>query len=758
MISRPGKGSALLSSVVAVLLVSGCRNHMPHSFTWPAGGDIQYTHAKPPEGGYHSNWDPYAVSLEVTPIEDVNPVRTQHVLVATVRDAEGKPLPNRRVEWIISEGSVGDIIEVDESGWRASRGYKVTNKYAVSHTNNFEHVLDMGNDDPSDDIALEVGQTWCVITSPIEGTTHVTAYAPGIYDWSKHKVFVVKHWYDVRWEFPPPATNPTGTPHPMTTYVMKHSDGTPLPGHVVTYTVVDGPSAIFQETGGTTATVNTDDGGAANVTLVQTSPAEGTNTIEIDIVRPADEVCCKPGAHIATGRTTKTWIGPKIAIAKSAPAERMANEQFEYAIEVSNPSQVAATNVQVTDTLPDGIVYHSSSPSASVSGQNLSWSLGTLGGGERQSLSVTVSASRTGTFTNCANVTADQGLSDRACADTRVTSAQLVLEKQCPSEVLLCEPIPYTIVVRNTGDGPATNVQVTDDLPEGLVTDSGRRQVVFNVGTLQGGEARKGEFVAKAERTGTFTNRASATGDGGLSASADCTTTVRQPVLEVTKSGPEMRFVGRPAEFNITVTNTGDAPARDTILTDTIPAGAQFVEASNGGNASGGNVTWNLGTLAPGETSRVTVTISSRQTGVLQNTASARAFCAEDAASAQVEIRGIPAILLEVVDIEDPIEVGSNVTYVIEVTNQGTAVGTNIVIRATVPGEQEFVSLEGPTQGSVDGAAIMFEALPRLEPGARAVYKVINKGVQVGDSRFAVTMTSDQLTSPVQETEATNVY
>jgi hypothetical protein len=169
---------------------------------------LSRTHSEPPEGGYYTNWDPHAVTLDVTPVEEVNPVQTQHVLIATVKDAEGKPLPNRRVEWMISKGSVGEIVEVDESGWRASRGHKVTNDYAISHTNNFRHSLTRGNDDPDDDVHVEPGQTWCVITSPIEGDTYVTAYVPGIYDWRKHKVFVVKHWYDVAWEFPPPGDQP----------------------------------------------------------------------------------------------------------------------------------------------------------------------------------------------------------------------------------------------------------------------------------------------------------------------------------------------------------------------------------------------------------------------------------------------------------------------------------------------------------------------------------------------------------------------
>src|SRR5262245_29126305 len=231
-------------AVVAAAGMVGCRNGMPHAFTWPGTGDQIQTHPKPPEGGYYKNWDPFAVEMDITPLTDINPVRTQHVLVATVYDKNHKPLPNRRIEWIISEGSVGDIVEVDESGWRNSRGYKVDNHFAVSHTNNFKHKLDRGNDDPSDDIDLTVGQTWCTITSPIEGSTYITAYAPGIYDWSKHKVFAVKHWYDVKVDCPPPATNPIGSTHEFRTRVAKYSDDSPLSGYSVTYKIVDGPDAV----------------------------------------------------------------------------------------------------------------------------------------------------------------------------------------------------------------------------------------------------------------------------------------------------------------------------------------------------------------------------------------------------------------------------------------------------------------------------------------------------------------------------------
>jgi len=759
------RGQALNKTILAwmltgalVAMAGGCREHMPHSATWPATGDAIPTHPKPPEGGYYTNWDPYAATIKVEPVEDVNPVKTQHVFVATVLDANGEPLPNRRVEWIIAEGSVGEFVEVDESGWRASRGYKLTNRFAVTHTNNFHHVLDRGTDDISDDIELYPGQTWAVVTSPIEGTTHLIAYAPGIYDWDKHKVFVKKHWFDVEWDFPPDAVNPTGTDHVMSTQVRRISDGMPLDGYVVTYKIVGGPSAVFAATGTDTASVFTDNAGVATVTMRQVAPTAGRNDIQIDIVRPDDEKCCKPGAHITTGVVSKTWIAPNIAITKDAPRTAGVNEDFEYRIVVSNPSSVDAQNVMVRDTLPAGIEYVSSSPRADVSGQMLSWSLGGLAGGASQQIAVRVRANQTGVFNNCAEVSADQGLSDRDCAETVVTAPQLDLEMSCTGQIILCDSASYQVIVHNRGDGTATNAMVNIQLPNGVMTDQGRTQLTFAAGNLGPGQSKKADFNIKADRAGTYRVHATATADGGLTADASCETSVSQPVLSVVKRGPDRRFLGRPADYQITVTNEGDTPASDTVLTDTIPAGLRALEASDGGQISGSAITWRLGTLAPGASKTVTARFEATQKGSLSNTATARAYCAEASASATMVVEGIPAILLEVVDLNDPIEVGTNTTYEIQVLNQGSSDGTNISITCTLPAEMEFISAQGPTAHAASGKTVTFDPLPSLSPKAKATYRLTVKGTAPNDVRFKVTLTSDQAQVPVEETESTHVY
>jgi uncharacterized repeat protein (TIGR01451 family) len=119
---------------------------------------------------------------------------------------------------------------------------------------------------------------------------------------------------------------------------------------------------------------------------------------------------------------------------------------------------------------------------------------------------------------------------------------------------------------------------------------------------------------------------------------------------------------------------------------------------------------------------------------------------------------GIPAILLEVIDNPDPVAVGGQTTYTIAVTNQGSAVATNVKLIGTLEDQMEFVSTKGDTGGRMDGKAISFEPLASLAPKARATWTVVVKAVGEGDVRFKTVLTSDQLSRPVEELESTTFY
>src|SRR5690606_22998137 len=108
--------AAVFVCLAAVSLICGCSGISANPFRLGnlPGTDIVRTHAKPSFLGYYHNFDPAAHQITITPVQSVNPVQTQHVLIATVCDKNGNGRRNRRVEWHI-EGP-GHIVEVDESG------------------------------------------------------------------------------------------------------------------------------------------------------------------------------------------------------------------------------------------------------------------------------------------------------------------------------------------------------------------------------------------------------------------------------------------------------------------------------------------------------------------------------------------------------------------------------------------------------------------------------------------------------------------
>ncbi len=439
------------------------------------------------------------------------------------------------------------------------------------------------------------------------------------------------------------------------------------------------------------------------------------------------------------------------------PRETRVGREFEYIVKLSNVTRADIRGISFNMQFPADVeVRGVDVPPTRRSDGGGTWELDVLRAESVASLRFRVAARQVGEIMACATIV----LRTENCAGARVVEPDLKLVKSAPAEVLLCDPIPLRFIVSNPGSGAATNVELRDQLPEGWVTADGKTGFALNVGDLAPGQTRELAVEVRAQRTGQFTNTATATSAEQLTAQASASTRVVRPMLQVSKTAPEVRFIGRPVKFDITVINSGDAVARDTQLVDQLPSGLNFADASDNGRFSGGVVTWALGNMGPGERRTVSLTATAREIGNFKNVAVARAYCAEAGAESQMVARGIPAILLEVVDVEDPIEIGKTTTYEINVLNQGSADGTQIVITCDLPEEQEFISAEGPTKGTATPRRIAFDPLPRLAPRASAKYRVTVRGLREGDLRFKVTMSSAELDRDklVEETESTRVY
>jgi uncharacterized repeat protein (TIGR01451 family) len=80
---------------------------------------------------------------------------------------------------------------------------------------------------------------------------------------------------------------------------------------------------------------------------------------------------------------------------------------------------------------------------------------------------------------------------------------------------------------------------------------------------------------------------------------------VGQAALTVSKTAPASVTSGTNLTYTLTYGNTGNTNATSVIVKDTVPAGTSFVSATNGGQLSGGVVTWNVGTVNAGVTGQI---------------------------------------------------------------------------------------------------------------------------------------------------------
>lgn len=445
-----------------------------------------------------------------------------------------------------------------------------------------------------------------------------------------------------------------------------------------------------------------------------------------------------------------------------APVEVRVNQAYDYAMSVTNLTNLTIENVTVTDNTQGAFAMASSTPNATKNAGGVNeWNLGRMGPGETKTIRVSGKASGTGSITRCATVS----YNSQSCIVTRVVQPDLKLEKTATPETLSCDPIMLTFKVTNTGSGDARNVVVEDVLPQGWTTMDGAKTITIPAGTLAAGQSRDFTAQVKAAAPGSYDNTATAKADGGLEAKSNTTkTVVRMPVLTITKKCPEKRFIGRPIEYEITVTNTGDGVAKGAVCEDMLPAGVSFVSATDGGVNAAGKVTWALGDMAPKASKTVKATVTAGVGGVLKNEAMARAYCASAVnAACSTTIEGVPALLLEVIDLQDAIEVGAEVTYEITVTNQGSAPGTNIAIKVGLDESMKFTSAGGATNATANvtaaqGGNFTYAPLASLAPKAKATWILKIKALKADDARLAVSMTAAGFTRPYDETEGTRFY
>jgi uncharacterized repeat protein (TIGR01451 family) len=526
----------------------------------------------------------------------------------------------------------------------------------------------------------------------------------------------------------------------------------PLPGSV---TLVSATTSQGGCSGTTTVTCTLGGiaaGDSATVSLVVTvGPAAVPSITNVASVA-ATETDPNPSDNTSTATTTVT-ASADIALAKTVSNPTpLVSQTFTFTVTATNNGPSTATGVVVTDLLPPGLAFVSSTPSqgAYVPATGL-WTIGTLANGANATLVLTVTAASPGVFTNTATKTAETEFDPNLPNDTAsaggavgVVADLTITKTHAPASFLRGATGTFSLTVSNVGTGPTIGVAtVSDTLPAGLtptlVSGTGWACGIAaaTVTCTRADSLGVGGFWPAISVTASvaqgaaasLSNTATVSGGGditpGNDTASDTVPVVSSADLSIAKTGPANAIPATNVVYTLVVTNNGPSDAQAVSVADPTPVNLTFVSNSGACTTS---FPCSLGTVPAGATRTITTTfaVPANYTAPnpIVNTASVSSTTpdpnpANNSASASTSV----AADLAVVKTLSGAAAGGLATYTIVVTNNGPSVATNVVLTDPLPSSVTFWGLT-TTQGSCTPGSTVSCALGTLTAGATATVTI----------------------------------
>jgi uncharacterized repeat protein (TIGR01451 family) len=490
-----------------------------------------------------------------------------------------------------------------------------------------------------------------------------------------------------------------------------------------------------------------------------TAPAQPTSTQSSSQTqwRPAEITVSTPRQAVAAAPSRGSDVimrTNQIKVTKRVLEPASVGGLLKYRITIEALDDV--NNVRVTESMPAGVQFSSANPPASLAGANANWSFASMRKGQSQNIDITVKPVSEGNHQICSTVTVDNAF----CLDFFAGQPKLDVVKQGPTSIELGEEASWTVTVTNTGSAEATNVVVTDTLPDAFTPTSNLRQ---SIGDLAPGETKQVTYTAKAVKQGSFSNRAVASYDGGENGGTGSSPVASSPIavvqsgIRVRKTGPAEAYVFKPAVFEITIENTGDTDLKNVRITDILPQGSSV--ADNGrGRVSGNAIGWMIPNLPAGASQLIRTEIAATRKGESTNTVkllSENGLEASD--SVTTNWLAVPGVTVSITDSKDPVRVREATTYTIQVRNQGEFEPVTGTVTVTFNDSIKPTAVAGDAQGTINGQTVTF---PRttLEPGKDTNLSITAEGAKIGAGRAVMNFSADFLNDPIISQEATNVY
>ncbi len=741
---------------------------------------------------------PTGPQLKVCPAQLVAPVGSEVVVTAGLCGPSGYYLTKQPLEWMLAPDGVGQIVQVGKETNNSFASYfrgtpnKVGPNYVRAHTSTTRQVITRGTPSQLDDVALEKGQSWISVTSPTEGTTNITVWAPAEGNWEKRRQTATILWVDAKWKYPAPAIvrSGAGGRHILTTKVTR-GNGAPIDNFIVQYEVLDGPEAGFGAAGQKTLNAPHTGGGNYSAELLSKSGQSGVTTVMARIFRPAQGTF--PEMLVGQGLTSVTWSSPGLHVQAVGPEVVPLAGTVNYQVKVYNSGDVAARDVKLSFTPPSGVTFLNATPSPGAFGQMLQWRLGDLQPGTATVIDINCRSSMAADIRAKFRAESAEKLVSEANVNTKVFASALSVKSTSATRVEVGQEVQFKVEVTNTGRTALTNVTITDTFDPGLTHTAGEvSPIVKSLDTIAPNETKRFAVTFRVDQPGKLCHRLDVLADGGHSgATTGCVEAVAaaaeaMPKVSVVVSAPRKLEVGKKDIVRIEIKNGSSTPLTNLRLTASFPKSLAAIQASGGAPLDEEGLNWLIARLIPGES---VVKQIEFEGAAVDAAALIKARLTSDQAPVQISQGSInvatPAITpprppgsgipgtgitppanaenlkVDVAALNEPIGVGMTVTYRIDVENRSPQADDDVSITLILQDGLKFKSLTpGDKYPLASSGMGRYEINPIRTIRAKeklTALEVKATGEKVGACKFQVEIRSKRNPKPILAEVTTRV-